>query len=312
MKEPKSLKILSPEEIIIDNPWIFWKEQGEKKFLQNLKKMGQLEPVLVIWQKENYFLVHGYKRVLALKKLGKKVLALEIEKTSPKTLGLIYFLLNAEKRSEYHLVKALRFFSAADSTLAKEEWALLGLNPKSPFWDHLHFWLTLPEYWDDLLLQGHLEISQVPWLSQFSTEELEFFYPFWQRIKWTKSNLRTLLTLSLELKAKGLLGAQLKQELTLFLEKKLSPQDLQTSLLQHLRKLRYPTLTLAQEKLARYLTEISKGSGWKIQHPYHLETPGLILQTQVNNAEELNQAIQELKNIQKQNPWRKWEDFLHA
>lgn len=304
----KKIKKLALKDITIDNPWLFWAENPSANLVTSLKNFGQLEPVLVCSKNSHFFLVHGYQRCLALHKLEKSILALEIEAQSEKDLGLIYFTLNPEKRTAYHLVKAFRFWQK--TPLTQEELALIGLNPKTPLYQNLLFWLTLPTYWDELLLKDHFDLNNASWLKKFNLPELESLYPLLKGAKWSKNNLRQFITLTFELKAKGHSWTSLTSNLLAFLNKKLSPQDLQAKILQYLKELRYPTLNRFEKKLQKYLKELSAGTTWKIQHPNNLENQTLIFQNQVNNLQELEEAHKTLQKISKQNPWQKWEEFL--
>lgn len=308
----EKLSLIDPNQIITENPWILWPKEPYPELLKSLEYLGQLEPILIFQEQEKIFLIHGYKRTLALKNLKKNILALKIEKKSPKKLGFIYYSLNnLPYPSKWALVKAFRFFSKFK--LSSQELAILGIHPKGLQLKLLNNWIKLPKKWDNLLQLEHLDLEVGGLVKNFSLNEQELLFLLFKDLKWSKSNQKKVLQWlnEISLKTQKQLNSLL-EEMNIFtvLSSNLSPQDKIKKILNLVWKYRYPLLSQTHSKILNHLKNLQAGTGWTIDHPFQLENSNLIFKGKFSNPKDLSHAIEELKLIAKQNPWANWESFL--
>ncbi|MDQ7031970.1 MAG: ParB/RepB/Spo0J family partition protein [Desulfonauticus sp.] len=308
----KKVFLVSPEHISCRHPWIVWPKEPSTDFIQQIKKFGQQTPVLVIKKNKRYHLVHGYKRVQAALQLNQPIWCLEIEPLPIKKLILLYVSLNAHQlNTPWAKIKALRILTPFG--WEKEDLELLQINIKGPQQEYFQTWLRLPAYWDELLENEHLCLESSTYLAKLKQPELEYLFPFFKLLKWSKSNQHKLLTWLTELKLQQHIALeQLEQDLGLIaiLKSNLSPQDKIKNILHTVWNKRFPTMAVKKTQLDQHLKNISNGTLWHIEHKQHLENTALFFQAHLNGQKTLEQAITELRLIAKQNPWKIWHDLL--
>jgi len=309
MNNLPQLLYLAPEELTLSDPCLFWAEEPDPDYIQNIDELGQIEPVLVMTQGSEKILVAGYKRALALKLLDRKVLALEIPLADSCIKGMIYLVSNqGQVPDQAKIIHALRYFASIDH-LSEEVWKQLELSPGSKIQRLWQSWLTLPGNWDKLLSKNNicLECSQI--LEQIAPGDLDLLYSFFADLSWSRGNSINLLTWLTE-KA-GMDRASLsaiieKLKLEQVLNSGLSPNDKIKSILKSVFQARYPVLSQLKNDITQRLGSISRESGWRMEHKDEFESRDIQISTLITSQKDLEKALSQLEQIFRSGAFEDW------
>ncbi len=300
---------LAPDDINLTDPCLFWAQEPGEDYIQNIRELGQAEPVLIMAGPSEKILVAGFKRVKALKALGEKVLALKIPPADSRSKGLIYLLTNqGQTLDQARIISCLRYFSGLGD-ISEQIWKLLGIDPGSKIQGLWQSRLSLPPDWDRLAAENKicLECSQV--LEHTSPEDLDILYPFFKELSWSRGNSLNLLTWLTEKSRmdQAPLSAYIeKLKLEQVLYSRLSPNDKIKIILKKVFQSRYPVLSQLKNDLAQRLGRISRGSRWRIEHKDEFESQQIQISTTINSQKDLEKALSQLEQISKSGVFDDW------
>lgn len=300
---------LAPEELNLSDPCLFWAEEPDPDYIQNIDELGQIEPVLVMTQGSEKILVAGYKRALALKLLDRKVLALEIPMADSCLKGMIYLLSNqGQVLDQAKIIHALRYFASIDH-LSEEVWKQLELSPGSKNQRLWQSWLTLPGNWDKLLSKNNicLECSHI--LEQTAPGDLDLLYSFFADLSWSRGNsinLLTWLTEKARMDHASLSAIIEKLKLEQILNSGLSPNDKIKSILKSVFQARYPILSQLKNDIAQRLGSISRESRWRMEHKDDFESREIQISTLITSQKDLEKALSQLEQIFRSGAFEDW------
>ncbi|MFW5730672.1 MAG: hypothetical protein ACOCPN_04355 [Desulfonatronovibrionaceae bacterium] len=301
--------LLEAQAIHLDNPALFWAREPDQAFVRGIEHLGQLEPVLISRTHGQATLLAGFKRCLALGRLGRKIMALEIKVSDPFQKGLIYLLSNRGKALDHgRLISALRYFSGLNR-LDSQIYSELGLEPGSRAEKLWLAWLELPVQWDRFLARGSICLESASALKRFCPEDLQALGPFFENLGWSKSNCLKFLDLIRETKTvQGLCTADLIQKLKLqtILDSDLSPKDKTNSIISALTTALYPVFTAMKKDTHKRLRSLAAGTGWKLSHPDNFESTRIHVSASVSSRADLKKAVHELQKIADSPEWESW------
>ncbi len=298
----EKLLFLDPEEIFCDGEWLFWKEEPSYKFVESIKKVGLIFPVIVSEDQNKYVLICGYKRVKACILLKQKVKALLISTQDPLTRGQIYFYSNVFGTiSSAKLIRPLRFFK---KYMNEEEFCDF-LEDLKAFWDprviyNLDICTRLPTSWDELFEQNMISLELSELLVKFDLKELSLIRPLFNNLKWSFSNAKRFLKYILEIKrmTKNSLKEILdKSQILSLIEKDLSPKDKIDKILDSLRKMRFPTLSEVEKEFKELKRDLEKKTLWKINVDIGFESDKINLTTSIDSIDQLKEASVQLNSL---------------
>jgi hypothetical protein len=304
---PGDLLRLDARGIDLSGAWILWPRDPNNTLLESLETQGQLQPVLVQGQNPPRLIV-GYSRVLALRELGRDVLAIrkDMEGKDP---GLVYVQSNCDHEpSTGQKIAALRY-CRRDPGLLKKMYPALGINPYSrehALWED---WLGIEEIWDSLLSRDHLPLRAGGYLARMSPEDREVLYPFFRKLSWSQSNALKFLTWLIESArmqeksaAKLIRGKGLEE----ILGKDLSPKDATAGIIKCLYSIRYPHAAVFLEKKDALCREITVGTAWRAAHTKNLESAELSFSAAVNSTSQMKKLARELAELAESGAFEKW------
>ncbi|MFP4107801.1 MAG: ParB/RepB/Spo0J family partition protein [Desulfonatronovibrio sp.] len=300
MNKAPELLLISPKEITLSDPCLFWAREPEQDFVRSIERIGQIEPVLIMDISGRKTLVAGYRRARALIRLGRDIMALEIPPAGEYQKGLVYLLSNQNQSlNPGKIIPALRYFQSAGS-LSQEVWTELEIKPGSKMQTLWQNWLDLPFAWDTLLAQGNISLECSRTLKHAGPEDLQCLFPFFSRLSWSRNNSINLLTWLHEkarMDHKGL--RQLVEELNLasILDTDLSPQDKIKTILKLAFQARYPVLSTMKNDLEQRLRSTAAGSGWRVEHRDEFESREIQFSTRINSRHDLKKALAGLERI---------------
>lgn len=301
--------LLNPEAVNLDNPALFWAREPDQAFVQAIENLGQLEPVLVTSKNGQAELLAGYKRCLALGRLGRKVMALEKNAPDPFFKGMIYLLSNSGKTPDQaEFISALRYFHGLNR-LEPEVYTQLGLEPGSRVWKQWLSWLDLPVKWDQCLARGSICLESASILQWFCPEDRQALLPFFENLSWSRNNCLKFLNLVREnVTMKKMSVSELFQQVQLYavLDSPLSPKDKISSVISTLTRSAYPFFAAMKTRLERRLQHIASGTAWKLSHTDSFENTRINFSISVSNPEALNRALDDLQKIAESGKWKPW------
>lgn len=292
--------MLAPDRINISDPCLFWAREPDEDFLQSVKNLGQTEPVLIVTGSREKVLVAGYKRTLALRSLGREIMAMEIPPADPYSRGLIYLATNhGQALDQEKIIPALRYFSSINS-ISGEVWKRVGVAADSKIQGLWQSWLALPLSWDRLLALGNISLESSRILKNLGNEDLEALYPFFAELSWSKNNCLNLLTwLSEKARMEQTKPADVIKglELEKILKTGLSPADKIKSILRIVFQARYPVLSEMKNHLNPGLRSISAGTGWRFEHKDEFESTEIEISARIKSRQDLEKALAGLEKI---------------
>ncbi len=304
---------LAPGVIDCSAPWLFWPEHPSDWFLQSMRDLGQLEPVLLEHSKDGCTLITGVKRVRACYAMernvqGRSINAGELQK------GEIYLHSNMHRiAGPLGLLPAARFFQMR---CRSEDWPDWFNQIAAPFLELnqlnlLENWLKLDQYWDYYLTRGHISLDVSPWICEFKKQDLAAIEPVLFDSYWSRNNSLSLLKWIWEIsQGRDWTVEQVLQNCGLFsvLEENISPKDRQKKILELLRSQRFPHIYFLQADFARLQKETAKARVWKIIPEQNFETNRLYVQAKVDNSQEVEKAVQELWELKENQAFEKiWQ-----
>jgi hypothetical protein len=309
MKNIPQIQYLAPEEITLSDPCLFWAEEPGPDYIQNIDELGQIEPVLVMAQGSEKILVAGYKRVLALKLLDRKVLALDIPMADSCLKGEIYLLSNqGQVLDQAKIIHALRYFASIDH-LSEKVWKQLKLSPGSKIQRLWQSWLTLPGNWDKLLSKNHICLECSQFLEHMAPGDLDLLHAFFADLSWSRGNSINLLTwLTEKVRTDRASLSQVIEKLNLeqILNSGLSPNDKIKSILKSVFQARYPVLSQLKNDLAQRLGSISRESRWRMEHKDEFESREIQISALINSQKDLEKALSQLEQIFRSEAFKDW------
>jgi hypothetical protein len=309
MNNIRQIIMAVPESINLSDPCLFWARRPDEYFIQNVKDLGQAEPVLISFHQDEAVLIAGYKRVLAQKSLGRKVMAVEIPPPDPYSRGLIYLAANhGQAIGPDRIISALRYFAGL-GIISDQVWRLLEIAPGSrpqTLWQN---WLALPRSWDMLLARGNISLESSRILKNLGMEELELLYPLFAQLSWSRNNCLNLLTWLTE---KGRIDntgpGQVIENLKLenILQSGLSPADKIKSILMLVFQARFPVFSDMKNRLALGLRSVSARTGWRLEHRDEFESTAIEISARIQSGQDLKKALLELEEITKSGILDQW------
>lgn len=309
MNNIRQIIMTAPESIDLSDPCLLWARRPDEEFIQSVKDLGQVEPVLVSIDQGETILIAGYKRVLALKYLGRKVMTVETALPDPYSRGLIYLATNyGQTMTQDRIISALRFF-AESGIISDKVWKLLGIAPKSRpqvLWQN---WLTLPSSWDRLLARGSISLESAAILKKLNMKELELLRPLFAELRWSRSNCFNLLTWLTEKAGMDNTGpGQVVENLGLddILNSGLSPADKIKSILMIVFQARYPVFSDMKHRLDLGLRSVSAGTGWRLEHRDEFESTAIEISARIKSGQDLEKAVLELQEISRSGVFEQW------
>ncbi len=309
MHKISCLLTLDPENLGVEDPCLFWAEAPDKRFVRDIDRLGQVSPVLVMNDSGRNILVAGYKRTLALIKLKRRILALQVSMTDDYTKGLLYITSNhGHPVDQGMIVRALRYFASIDS-ITEEVWELLGVKSGSKDQTLWKTWLNLPLPWDRLLAQGSLSLECAPMLETISSTDLVTLFPFFSELSWSRNNSINFLTWLTEKSRMSNTDTTAiidSLELENVLKSHLSPGDKIKKILNLLYQSRYPVLSGMKKNLEKRLDSATRESGWRIEHRDDFESREIIISTKIKNPNDLSNAITRLEKFASSGIFDNW------
>lgn len=297
---------ISPFAVDASGGWLFWARAPEEEFLQSIRELGQLEPVLVTGDEDPPALLAGYKRLLACRELGLDLLALSAGSPDPVARGRIYAATNRQRQPDASdLVRAGRYFAphldAPGLERVLSEISGSRGDKRTP--ELVGTWLRLDPKWDELLGAGHLPLQAAQTLARLSGGDAEALWPFFRDLRWSRNNALHFLTWLEEAASRErsslaeLLGSA---GLDQILESDLSPKDRIRRLAQLARETRYPRLTELEAEFSAMVREASRAGLWRIAPEAAFESDRIHLSASLGPGQDLEHASRELERLHRE------------
>ncbi len=297
------------------DPCLFWARVPDLDYIQTIKRFGQIEPVLVMAGEESKLLVSGYKRILALQALNRKILAMEIPVNDSYSKGLIYLFTNqGQTLNQEKIILALRYFASINN-ITQDVLKQLGIKPGSKTQQLWQDWLNLPLTWDQLLAKGNIALECSHILQKAGPGDLNAVHPFFACLSWSKNNSINLLTWLAEtarMDCVSMAETIKTLELEKILKNDLSPGDKIKKILSIVFQARYPVLSGMKSDLARRLGRISVESEWRIEHQDEFESRDIHISTRIKDRNDLARALEGLERIYNSGILEDWPVNYHA
>ena len=291
---------------------LFWKREPDDRLVHSLQANGQCTPILVEPDQDVLRLVAGQRRVQALAKLGQPVMACHVRPLTPWQRGLVFLDSNiGQPLDDALMIRALRYFADSGGDL-EEISPLLGVESRSRQWQLMLQWMDIPPLWDDLLDRGHVPLALGRIFSRFTPEGLCAVEPLFRELSWSKNNAVHLITWVWELSrskkmSPEILLKELKLDAVLHLD--LSPKDMMLRVLTVVRNERFPRLSALEHGFKNKAAEVTEGSRWRLVQPDRFETGTVEFLARIRSKTELEQRVQELKELASHDLW---DDLQHA
>lgn len=300
---------IPPQDLEIDDPCLLWAQQPDADYIENVKCMGQLEPVLITTQGSRKILIAGYKRCMALKAIGRNILALEVDSTDSYTKGLIYIASNyGRPLKPGMIIAALRYFHELNS-LNNSIWKNLDITPGSKAQELWAGWIKLPQPWDENLAKGNISLECAPILLKMSENDLSFVYQFFSALSWSRNhsiNFTTWLQEKSVIDQTDISRLKIMPELKALLDSALSPNDKIKSIMKKLYSDRYPLLSAMSARLDSRIQAAVAGTKWRFEHKDNFESQHIAIFRQIKNQEDLKKAAEQLQIIAGSDTLKNW------
>lgn len=310
---------ISPSKVDTSGHWLFWTEEPSEPLINNVARLGQLEPALLVAEAKGWELVSGYKRVQACSQLGIPLLARETN-LNDEQKGLVYFASNfarifgaAGQAVEGHqlMIPCLRYFQGL---LSPEHLSPFLRENFKPFfttrqWTQLLTWLELPCSWDALLMEGKISldigyrlVECLQGRNSFALDLVELEKLF-QMVRWSKNNQRQMLDFLVEIGSReGKTIKEVLDQIDLGQDNpNLAPKDRIELILGQLKRIRYPVLSAMQ---GRFKAINRKFKRVQISPRQHFEQNGVVVQATIGDDDDLTSLIAELQAMSKQQDWQ--------
>lgn len=294
---------IPPFDVDASGGWLFWAKAPEEKFLQSIRELGQLEPVLVAEAEDGPTLLAGYKRLLACRELGLDLLALSGGNPDLVARGRIYTESNRQRQPDAaDLVRAGRYFAShldapgLDRVLSE----ISGSRGEKRTPELVRTWLRLDTEWDELLGAGHLPLQAADVLTRLSEDDTAETLPFFRDLRWSRNNALQFLTWLEEAAYRERASAAeliRSRGLRDILESDLSPKDRIRRLVQLAREMRYPKLTELEAEFSAMVREANRTGPWRISAEEGFESDRVHFSIAVGSGEDLRHAVRELERL---------------
>ncbi|MFN2342626.1 MAG: hypothetical protein ABR542_04655 [Desulfonatronovibrio sp.] len=300
---------ISPQDLNTDDPCLLWAQQPDSDYIENIQHIGQLNPVLITTENSRKTLVTGYKRYMALKGLGRNILALEIDSADSYTKGLIYLSSNyGRPLKPGMIIAALRYFSDLKS-LNNFIWKNLDITPCSKAQELWASWIKLPQLWDEILARGNISLECAPILCKMSEHDLSFIYQFFSTLSWSRNHSINFITWLQEksiIDETDISRLRIMPQLKALLDSELSPNDKIKSIMKKLYSVRYPLMFEMSARLDSRIREAVSGTKWRFEHKDNFESQNIAISRQIKNQEDLQKAAEQLQAIADSKTLKNW------
>jgi hypothetical protein len=302
------LKEIRLEEIEIENEaFRISEELDSAPVLNSLREVGQLNPVVLLDLKPRMAIVCGFRRIHALRQLGKPgVLARILSSEDCDRTGAFLMALwdNLSHRQLDPLEKARillklqNMCGISNEKLVSVFLPILGMAANE---NVLHGHMLLNEMHHDLrrcLIEGKLTQSSVECLAEMPVQVQASFAALMNRIRWSASLQKKILHLLDELRATtgGGFDAPLDSpQLQAILEDAaLSPFQKGEKVYEVLYRLQYPRLSQAEDRFLAHKKMLGLPGSIQIDaHPF-FEEPGLRVEFHASSVERFRQLASAL------------------
>lgn len=305
---------IPPQALDVDDPCLFWAQQPDADYIESIKCMGQLEPVLITTQGSRKTLIAGYKRCMALKGLKRNILTLEIDSADSYNKGLIYLSSNyGRPLKPGMIIAALRYFSELNS-LNNFIWKNLDITPGSKAQELWTGWIKLPQPWDEILAKGNISIECAPILLKLSENDLSFVYQFFSKLNWSRNHSINFITWLYEksvIDQIDISHLRIMPELKKLLYSELSPNDKIKSIMKKIYSNRYPLLSEMSAHLDSRIQKAAAGTKWRFEHKDNFESQTISIFRQIKNQEDLKNSAEQLQTIADSETLKNWPINIH-
>lgn len=303
-----SFKKIKIEKInLTDRNYCFSFPKREIFLLESLKQFGLLQPPLLLKTSEDFKIVAGEGRILALKSLGyEEIPALILDSSFSPSLALLLSLESNLFRN-LNLVEKGEFLKRAKNYFSLEE--ILKLLPKLGFTKAYH-WIefleninNLDERFKLLLIEEKLNPQIVGALNSLEKSSQEEFLTLLKELKLTFSEQKDILQKLIDYRKRRDLVELIPPELKEILKEE-NFNKRKFEFFKKLKELVLPTYVKTLKKLEPFKQALKKEKIELIFSPY-LEEKEIEIRFKIKNLEDLEKKVNFLKKI-------KWEDFFKS
>ncbi len=280
-----------------DRTYCFSFPKRDSFLLESIQKFGLLQPPLLLLSEENYKIVAGEGRILALKKLEHEEFpALVINANTPSYLPLLLSL-ESNLFRPLNLVEKAEFLKRAKNYFSLKE--ILKLLPKLGFSQNYH-WIEFLEKVDSLdekfkifLLEGKLNPQIIELFTSLEKTFQEEFLKLVNELKLSFSEQREVLQKLLDYRKRKDLSELLPQELKEILKEE-DFNKRKTKFFEKLKELLFPNYTKRLKKIEPVIQTFKKEKIELILSPF-LEKKEIEIRFKVKNLEDLEKKVNFLK-----------------
>ena len=286
---------------------------------ESIKKVGLINPPILRMQKNEFIIVIGYKRILALKKL-------KLEKTkgfilsedeSPLECLLMSFYDNLSVRKLNEVEKAI-FLSKLSSYIKSEEIVerylpLIDLPKRKNIYE-MYIWIeSLSEKAKKLIASEAVSIKTIRLMyeKEIPLEEIDIYIDLMGKLSFSFNEQIQLVEYTNDIcrkeniKLKGLLKkAGIKE---IIKNPSLGKKDKAKRLMDILKKMNFPNLYLAEKTFKKMVDSCNLPDGVEIRVPFYFES-GYRMEISFKNGKELRGKLKRLvenKELGKiKDPWK--------
>ncbi|MGM0645058.1 MAG: hypothetical protein ACQESV_01490 [Thermodesulfobacteriota bacterium] len=312
-EQSEECRLVDPHSLDINGPWFVDTAPVEGTFVDHMRRMGQIEPVVVFFDalRGQWRVWHGRKRVLACRQLGREVIAWE--RSGPETLGhalQVYLAANWNREmSAGQQVRCLRVLAPEMDwdALATEILPLLKVAPQSRQSRSLEAWLALESEWDLCLEQGQAPLECALVVSWFSASEQAVLLPFFQELRWSKNNALHFLQWLWEVRCRSQKTVEViisELELPEIVHCDWSPKDRIQRLVQLVWQARYPRLHHMREQARAARQRLVRGHAWRLEHDASFERPEVVVSTRLRRETDSEAVVQDLAALCASPEWK--------
>ena len=306
-------RVLDPHTLDVSGPWFVDAAPADGALLEHIRRMGQIEPVVVFFHalRGEWRVWHGRKRVLACRDLGREVIAWE--RPEPETLEYAlqrYLAANWSRTmtaaQQVRCLRVLRPEMAWDA-LATQILPLLHVTPQSRHHRCLEAWMTLESEWDLCLDQGHAPLECAPFVSCFSASEQAALLPFFQHLRWSKNNALHFLQWLWEVRCRSQKAVEAiisELELSAVVHSDWSPKDRIQRLVQLVWQARYPRLHRMREQARAAEQRLVHGHVWHLEHDASFERPEVVVSTRLRRDSDPQTVVRDLAAVCDSAEWK--------
>jgi len=289
------------------------------KLTDSIKKVGLINPPILRMQKSEFIIVVGYKRVLALKRLGwEKTKGFILpEDESPLECLLMNFYENLSVRKLNEIEKAI-FLSKLSNYIKPEEiiekyLPLLDL-PKRRSTYEMYIWMeSLSEKAKRLIAFEDISIKAIRLMyeREIPLEEINIYIDLMGRLRFSFNEQIQFIEYTNDICKKENIGLKellkRKEIREIVKDSSLGRKDKVKRLLEELKKINFPNLYIAEEKFRKMVESCNLPDGVEIRAPFHFES-GYRMEISFKDGKELIEKLRKLaenKELEKiKDPWK--------